>query len=217
MSWANYYCKMGFPIIPLARGTKVPIAKGWDSKIFLPHQFKRCNIGTRVGETVTINGKTGRLFVLDFDSPNLDILKSLCAEYNLPRTACIRTGGNHHGYHLLYLTEFEVRKHSGLSYHGCPIDFMGAKSYIVLPPSEVDHPYKYRIALDEISFLEQTTYDRMLTEFRTWQNVSKSMKKATDNDNSDCIMDTIKKIEHVSSEMIDFVKKQCLHQMAKLL
>jgi len=172
-------CK--FPLIPLARGSKCPIVKGWHKDTFPITAFGSGNIGTRAGEWVSIDGKEGFLFIIDYDSTDLELFRKLCIEIKLPPTTCVRTGGGHNGYHLYYLTDFEVRKHGMLSYREAPIDLLGKGSFAVIPPSIVEKPYKYISGLDKLSYLTADRHESLLILLTQWKNINNLIKKVKNN------------------------------------
>ncbi len=175
--WIQYYLKCQFPIIPLGSGSKCPVARGWHENRYPAQAFTHKNVGTRAGEWVCVDGKEGYLLIVDFDSPDLELLKELCALASLSRTTCVRTGGNHHGYHLIYLTEWETRKHGMLSYREASIDLLGKGSFAVLPPSIVESPYTYLLGLDELTFMSRETYDALISTLQSWKQVNALIKK----------------------------------------
>jgi hypothetical protein len=88
----------------------------------------------------------------------------------------VRTGGNHRGYHLYYLTDFEIRKHSMLVFEDANIDLLGRGSFAVLPPSEVEEPYRYRVGLSEITSISEERYARLLHVLAQWKAVASQLK-----------------------------------------
>ncbi len=166
------YIECGFPVIPLAAASKAPVARGWTDNTYPVTAFRNCNIGTRAGERVCIDGKQGYLLILDYDSPDIGPLRQLCSEIPLPRTTCVRSGGAHHGYHLYYLTELETRKHGMLAYRDASIDLLGKGSFAVVPPSVVDRPYRYLLGLDELAYLSMDTYERLLAQLKRWKQTN---------------------------------------------
>lgn len=170
------YLECGFPLIPLVPGTKCPAAKKWDTVNFALRDFHNRNVGTRAGERIHVDGKEGNLLIVDFDSPDLALLKRMCASIPLERTTCIRTGGNHRGYHLFYLVQFEIRKRGMLAYESASVDLLGRGSYAVIPPSVVETPYKYLLGLEEIAFLDEETYQRTLQVLASWKTVRNLLK-----------------------------------------
>ena len=167
----------GFPLIPLARRSKCPVAKSWHERNFRREELGTGNIGTRLGQAVDIDGRSGTLFAFDFDSSDLELLKRLCRHFDLPRSTCVRTGGQHHGYHLFYLVEGDVRKSSGFAYHDASIDFMGRGSFVVLPPSMVECEYRLLIGFEEIAQLSREIYDTMREELRIWALLRRKISK----------------------------------------
>ncbi|MDA3962348.1 MAG: bifunctional DNA primase/polymerase [Planctomycetota bacterium] len=171
-----------FPLIPLGRRSKAPIAKGWQERRFERTDLGRGNIGTRAGETVNVDGRSGVLYILDFDSDDLACLKAMCRHFDLPRSTCVRTGGQHRGYHLFYLVDEPVRKSAGLAFHDAPIDIMGTGSFVVLPPSIVEREYRVLVGFDEITTLSAAHRARMDDELRRWGRLRRSLRKAADAD-----------------------------------
>jgi hypothetical protein len=160
------YIDYGMPLIPLAYRSKEPAAKGWTENTYPSIAFRQRNIGVRAGEWVNIDGKQGYLCILDYDASDITALRLLCTNLHMPRTTCVRSGGQHHGYHLYYLTDFETRKHGMLAYEHASIDLLGKGSFAVIPPSIVERPYRYLIGLEELSFLSRQTYDLLLDTLR---------------------------------------------------
>lgn len=174
--WIQRYIDYGFPIIPLGRKSKCPVVRGWEKDKFPASAFRGGNVGARAGERVNVDGKEGHLLILDFDSPDLEVLRQLCAEIPLARTTCVRTGGEHDGYHLFYLTAFETRKRGLLSYRDVSIDLLGKGSFAVVPPSVVDKPYRYLVGLEEIAFLSNELYDTLVATLEAWKQVTVLIK-----------------------------------------
>lgn len=177
IDWARYYLSCKFPIIPIGSGSKCPVVRGWNSSSHRAEEFGNRNIGVRAGEMVEVDGKRGYLLIIDFDLDDIALFRELCAEIPLPRTTCVRTGGSHNGYHLYYLTEFEVRKRGMLSYRHAMIDLLGRGSFAVVPPSVVDRPYRYLIGLEELSFLNAASYEILLQTLSQWKEVNAAVKR----------------------------------------
>lgn len=177
--WIQRYIEYKFPIIPLGRGSKCPVGRGWDKNSYPAGAFRNRNVGSRAGEWVSVDGKEGYLLIVDFDSPDLGLFKQLCADVPLTRTTCVRTGGEHKGYHLFYLTKFETRKRGMLSYREVSIDLLGKGSFAVVPPSVVDKAYKYLVGLDEIAFLSSELYEVLLSTLLSWKQTNAFIKKVT--------------------------------------
>lgn len=175
----NRYLACGLPIIPLAGRSKFPVVRGWVDNHYDASAFagalETSNVGTRAGEQVDVDGKTGFLLVIDFDSPDVGVLRQLCAELSLPRTTCVRSGGRHRGYHLYYLTQFEVRKHGMLAYREASIDLLGKGSFAVMPPSIVERPYRFLIGLDEIAVLTKKAYDALVQKLSAWKLINRTL------------------------------------------
>ncbi len=176
--WVQRYIEYKFPVIPLGRGSKCPVAKGWDKNRYGAGAFRNGNVGTRAGERVNVDGKEGYLMIVDFDSTDLDLLRQLCAAVPLPRTTCVRTGGEHNGYHLFYLTESGTRKRGMLAYREASVDLLGKGSFAVVPPSVVVKPYRYLLGLDELAFLAMETYDILLSVLIRWKQTNALIKQA---------------------------------------
>ena len=68
IDWARYYLGLKFPIIPLGRGSKCPVVRGWTESTHRADEFRNRNIGVRAGELVTVGEKEGYLLIVDFDS-----------------------------------------------------------------------------------------------------------------------------------------------------
>ena len=175
--WIKRYIEYRFPIIPLGRGSKCPVTRGWQNGSHPADAFRNRNVGTRAGERVNVDGKEGFLLIVDFDSSDVNLLKQLCATIPLTRTTCVRTGGEHRGYHLFYLTAFETRKRGMLSYRGASVDLLGKGSFAVVPPSVVAEPYRYLVGLDELAFLSNEAYDSLLSTLLIWKQVDTLIKK----------------------------------------
>jgi len=170
--WIQRYIEYGFPIIPLGRKSKCPVVRGWEKDSFPATAFRGGNVGARAGERVNVDGKDGHFLIVDFDSPDLEVLRQLCSDVPLERTTCVRTGGEHDGYHLFYLTAFETRKRGFLSYRGVSIDLLGKGSFAVVPPSVVNKPYRYLVGLDEIAFLSKEVYETLVATLEAWKKVN---------------------------------------------
>jgi hypothetical protein len=93
-----------------------------------------------------------------------------------PTLPCSVTGGQHRGWHLFYLTDFPVRKRGMLAYRSAAIDLMGSGSFVVLPPSVVEAPYRLRLGFDEIASLPQQTYDDLLSLLGRWKAVNRLLR-----------------------------------------
>ena len=175
--WIQRYIECKFPIIPLGLGSKAPVARGWTENSYPAGAFRNRNVGTRAGEWVSVDGKEGYLLIVDFDLPDVALLRQLCADVPLPRTTCVRTGGVHRGYHLFYLTSSATRKRGMLSYREASVDLLGTGSFAVVPPSVVDKPYKYLLGLDELSLLSSATYEVLLSTLLLWKQISHLIKR----------------------------------------
>ncbi|NQT93253.1 MAG: bifunctional DNA primase/polymerase [Lentisphaerae bacterium] len=174
--WIQRYIEYGFPIIPLGRKSKCPVVRGWEKDRFPAAAFRGGNVGARAGERVNVDGKEGHLLIIDFDSPDLDVLRQLCSDVPLARTTCVRTGGEHDGYHLFYLTAVETRKRGLLSYRGASVDLLGKGSFAVVPPSVVNKPYRYLVGLEEIAFLSNELYGTLVATLEAWKKVNVLIK-----------------------------------------
>jgi len=174
--WIQRYIGYGFPIIPLGRRSKCPVVRGWEKDSFPAGAFRGGNVGARAGERVNVDGKDGYLLIVDFDSPDLELLRQLCSEIPLSRTTCVRTGGEHDGYHLFYLTAFETRKRGLLAYREVSVDLLGKGSFAVVPPSVVNKPYRYLVGLDEIAFLSKELYDTLVAKLEAWKRTNTMVK-----------------------------------------
>lgn len=177
--WIKRYIACQFPIIPLGRRSKSPVARGWVENSYPASAFRNGNVGTRAGERVNVDGRQGYLLIVDFDSPDVSILRQLCETIPLPRTTCVRSGGVHRGYHLYYLTEEATRKRGMLAYKGASVDLLGKGSFAVVPPSVVDEPYRYLIGLDELAFLSSDGYDQLVATLSHWKRVNAVIKHVT--------------------------------------
>jgi hypothetical protein len=171
------YIECRLPIIPLAHGTKCPVARGWDKNNYPAESFRNRNVGTRAGEWIRVDGKEGNLLIIDFDSPDLELLKRLCSAIPLVRTTCVRTGGEHEGYHLFYLTPSATRKRGMLRYREASIDLLGKGSFAVIPPSVVVAPYRFLVGLNEIAFMSNETYGLLLSTLQNWKLVGTLVKR----------------------------------------
>jgi len=174
--WIQRYLDYKFPIIPLGARSKAPVARGWQENSFPAGAFHNRNVGTRAGEWVNVDGKEGFLAIIDFDLADVELLRRLCTDVPLPRTTCVRSGGQHRGYHLFYLTEFETRKRGMLAYREASIDLLGKGSFAVVPPSVVEAPYRYLLGLEELAFLPTATYEALVSTLTIWKRINMLVK-----------------------------------------
>jgi len=99
---------------------------------------RRANTGLELG----FETSNGYLMVIDYDSPeSFDDFLQLLNEHNIPTdTIIVKTGGNHGGYHLYYLTDERLDKNITKSFENASVEFL-VNHYVLTPPSRVKDDY----------------------------------------------------------------------------
>jgi Bifunctional DNA primase/polymerase, N-terminal/Primase C terminal 2 (PriCT-2) len=144
VKFAARYAAKGFPVFPLAEGSKVPTngSNGFEDATTDPQKIMEMAARHPYGNIGLRTGKISRLTVIDVD-PEKGGFKT-AAEFlkqgkRLPLCPIsqTRSGGNHS------LLQYDPRLVTGSNRLGKGIDFRNDGAYIVAPPSVVDGK-KYR-------------------------------------------------------------------------
>lgn len=129
------YHTRGYPIFPVG-WDKEPKCNTW-KRHFKPWEFKgAAGIAIRSGVEIPNHGY---LVCIDFDNDS----EKLFHEYSEhlqergidPNTLIVRTGGEHHGWHLYYLLDKEPPKKCNRTFNAADIEYRGTGCYTVIPPT----------------------------------------------------------------------------------
>lgn len=130
LAWTQLYRELGWSVIPIAKGKKVPVV-AWEpfqrrhpTNDEIHEWFEWSDVGVGI-----VTGMISRIVVLDLDSENAR--KNVEARYGpLPSTPCVRTGNGWHFY--FQHPGVEIRNFSGKL---VDVDLRGDGGFVVAPPS----------------------------------------------------------------------------------
>lgn len=141
----DFYEKNDFDLVPVLRGGKSPIEKGWPNK---PHKFKE-EWDTWLQDGINIGVKTGKasnIIVLDLDT------KDIPSELSMLHTATTLTQITKKGYHYFFKYDAEI-PNSRIEKWKLDIQSDGAQ--VVIAPSIVEDTDRSMGALDDIEVIPE--------------------------------------------------------------
>lgn len=157
--------------IPLKPSSKIPKVK-WKDYRYNPDDFTHANTGILTGTKHTLTDMMGYqtdlfLTVVDIDISDQEIQQKIVdiLSTRFGNTYTVKTGGDHAGLHLYYLTDEPIQKKITLKTKQGNIELLGKNHYVVASGSEVKKRYTENkpLTIENIS----RTYTDMLIHVLT--------------------------------------------------
>lgn len=207
LTWAQYYLKQGFSIIPIGKnmegqhGLKAPLISSWlkyQTEKAPPEQVEKWWTELPESKIGIITGKISNLVVVDIDDP----VKFKELGISLPSTVKVKTAKGLHFYYK-YPSGQEIKNSKIFNKDIQVGDIKAEGGYVIAPPSEhhnqkdkIDGQYEW---INPIGEMEMPEYVNLFDDFKSGKNknqfddIIKGQYKGNRNDGATVFLGTILK------------------------